>query len=209
MQKNAIMFGALVGALVLGLATTQYVTAQETATEEETDTEAGIDIREITEEATELFQDGEWESGLELLEKAIEQEPKNYGLVVATAQAYTQYGVDLAQDDRKAANKPLRRGAALMRKIHAEKEELNDQEMEMLSICVYNEACCAAIDENADDAFKLLREAMELGFRDAGLLKNDTDFESVREDERFEEIVAELEEMNDKKRADRRPTEDS
>ena len=115
----------------------------------------------------------------------------------------------MASDDRKAANKPLLRGAALMRKVQADKEELSDQEQQMLRICVYNEACCAAIDENADEAFRLLREAIELGYSDASQLKGDSDFDSIREDERFETILAELKEMKESNRKTRRPSDDA
>lgn len=208
MKKNWIVLAAMLLALVLGVMTSQRVMAQETA-EEEAESKEGIDLQELREEVSALFRDGDMEGGIELLEEAIKKEPKNYELLMGASQFYAQYGVDMAEDDRKAANQPLMRSVALMREVQANKEELNREEQGWLALCVYNEACCAAVDEKADDAFKLLAEAIELGFQDLAQIKGDSDFDSIRDDDRFDKILAELEDKDETDRASRRPSEDA
>ena len=155
-------------------------------------TEEAADVQEIMMEVGGLIQEGDWEGGLEILETAMEKDPQGYELMVRASQVYTGYGVQMASDDRKAANKPLRRGAALMRKVHESKDELSDSEQEQLAICIYNEACCAAIDGDADATFTFLKEAAAAGFDDVELLESDSDFKLVKDDPRFAKFATAL-----------------
>jgi hypothetical protein len=54
----------------------------------------------------------------------------------------------------------------------------------------YNVACAQARQNKLDDAIASLTRAVELGMSDADLLKNDADLESLRDDQRFPELVA-------------------
>lgn len=56
----------------------------------------------------------------------------------------------------------------------------------------YNLAAAYARTGRADLAFDLLAAAIERGFGDADHLRNDEDFESLREDDRFEALLAKI-----------------
>jgi tetratricopeptide (TPR) repeat protein len=66
---------------------------------------------------------------------------------------------------------------------------------------IYDCACVYALaharskdDKHAARAIELLRQAVSRGFRDADHVKNDTDFDSLRQRDDFKKVVAELEE---------------
>ena len=61
----------------------------------------------------------------------------------------------------------------------------------------YNLACLQAIREQVDEAFENLEKAVELGFRNIPHIKNDPDLASLREDERFAEVLKIAEEPFD------------
>ena len=76
--------------------------------------------------------------------------------------------------------------------VQKNKENLSDRDESILAISVYNEACCEAVDGNADAAFKFLDEAIELGFDDIDNFENDADFDNVRDEPRFREFRDQL-----------------
>jgi tetratricopeptide (TPR) repeat protein len=158
--------------------------AQETAQEE--------DVAALMEEAVENAQMGELDAALEAFEKVLEAQPEHERALLLAARVYSQKGVQMAEDDRKAANKPLRRGAELMRRLAKLKKDLTESERETLMISIYNEACCLAIDGEADKAIERLKEAIEAGFEDPDFIENDSDFDSLRNDERYKAIIADL-----------------
>ena len=192
--------------LVLGIFFATGVTpvfAQETA--EETEMDAG----EMMREANALARERDFEGAIDLIEKVIKADGENYRAMMMGSQLYMQHGVMIAQtQERKLAQEPLRRGAELMRAVLKGKGELNGQEKQLMAISVYNEACCAAIDGDADEAFKLLDEAVEYGFDDVGTLENDTDFDSVNDDPRFEAMIKKLDEAAEAEAEGNRPETD-
>ena len=191
----------VIGIFVSISATPTY--AQETA--EETEIDAGDMMRE----ATALAREQDFEGAIEVIEKLIKADDKNFRAMMMGSQLYMQHGVMIAQtQERKLAQEPLRRGAELMRAVLEGKGELNDQEMQLMAISVYNEACCAAVDDDADAAFKLLEEAVEFGFDDVGTLENDSDFDSVKEDPRFEAMITKLDEAAEAEAEGNRPETD-
>jgi tetratricopeptide (TPR) repeat protein len=55
----------------------------------------------------------------------------------------------------------------------------------------YNLACRYALLKQADMAFRALRKAVELGYRDFRFMEQDRDLESIRKDPRFRQLVRE------------------
>jgi tetratricopeptide (TPR) repeat protein len=55
----------------------------------------------------------------------------------------------------------------------------------------YNLACRYALLKQADQAFRALRKAVELGYRDFRFMEQDRDLESIRRDPRFRQLVRE------------------
>ncbi|MEL7362349.1 MAG: hypothetical protein AAFN13_09770, partial [Bacteroidota bacterium] len=57
----------------------------------------------------------------------------------------------------------------------------------------YNAACAFALSGNAEEAFRFLQVASDLGFANVDLLKRDSDLESLRSDERWSAVVTHYE----------------
>ncbi|HUT02990.1 MAG TPA: hypothetical protein VM163_03775 [bacterium] len=59
---------------------------------------------------------------------------------------------------------------------------------------IYNLACCYGLLGKSELAAKSLERAYNAGFTDVGWMKNDPDFEKVKENEQFKAMIASLEE---------------
>ena len=57
----------------------------------------------------------------------------------------------------------------------------------------YNLACSYALLKRPDHAIKVLRRAVELGYRDFRYMREDRDLEAVRHDPRFRQLLREYE----------------
>jgi tetratricopeptide (TPR) repeat protein len=57
----------------------------------------------------------------------------------------------------------------------------------------YNLACSYALLKRPDQSLKMLRRAVELGYRDFRYMKEDRDLDSVRHDPRFRALLKEYE----------------
>lgn len=66
----------------------------------------------------------------------------------------------------------------------------------------YNAACCAALANQADDAFTFLNKAIELGWSDHRHMRLDNDLDSLHDDARWEKLIEGL--RNQAKRIKRR-----
>jgi tetratricopeptide (TPR) repeat protein len=55
----------------------------------------------------------------------------------------------------------------------------------------YNKACCYGLQKNTDLAIETLKQAITLDSKYRELAKNDSDFDSIREDERFQALIKE------------------
>ena len=55
---------------------------------------------------------------------------------------------------------------------------------------LYNLTCSLSMNGNKDEALKYLEEAVQKGFTQVGLLKNDSDLKNIRGDERFNKILS-------------------
>ncbi|MEN8151444.1 MAG: hypothetical protein ABFS86_16630 [Planctomycetota bacterium] len=56
----------------------------------------------------------------------------------------------------------------------------------------YNLGCSFALTGRADEAFETLSRAVSLGYRDVELLIADADLDSIRDDDRFGELLGRL-----------------
>lgn len=56
----------------------------------------------------------------------------------------------------------------------------------------YNLACRLALLKQPDLAFSVLRKAIELGYRDFGYMRADSDLDSLRKDPRFKQLLREF-----------------
>lgn len=56
----------------------------------------------------------------------------------------------------------------------------------------YNLACSYALTASPDEAFSALSRAVDLGYRDYGWIRQDSDLESIRQDQRFKALLRRL-----------------
>lgn len=66
---------------------------------------------------------------------------------------------------------------------------------------IYNLACCYGLLGKAEHAAKFLEKSFDAGFRNVGWMKNDPDFEKIKETEVFKTVIARLEEKVKEKEA--------
>jgi tetratricopeptide (TPR) repeat protein len=57
----------------------------------------------------------------------------------------------------------------------------------------YNLACSYALLKRSEQALKILRRAVELGYRDFRYMREDHDLDSIRQDPRFRQLLREYE----------------
>ncbi len=57
----------------------------------------------------------------------------------------------------------------------------------------YNLACSYALLHRHEQALKMLRKAVEMGYRDFRYMKEDRDLDSIRQDPRFRQLIREFE----------------
>lgn len=67
----------------------------------------------------------------------------------------------------------------------------------------YNIACYHALNGEAETALEFLETAIELGMKDFMHMKHDSDLDSLREDERFQEMMVELKEEHEEKMSEK------
>lgn len=63
-------------------------------------------------------------------------------------------------------------------------------------VVVYNLSCSLALVNDRDAAFAMLEEAIDLGYSDAAQMRQDPDWEKVRELPRFQELLARAEDKH-------------
>jgi len=76
-----------------------------------------------------------------------------------------------------------------LRKFRDDFPDLKPHERSVMATVFYNEACTFAIDGEPEKAFASLHEAIEAGFSNVDHLQVDEDFESIRDQPEFKEIV--------------------
>jgi tetratricopeptide (TPR) repeat protein len=86
-----------------------------------------------------------------------------------------------------------REGCALMKEGKYEEAEAKFRAMlgidPVNDTALYNLACSASLQGKIEEALRLLREAIRKGYRDFAHARADDDFENLRKDPRFEELL--------------------
>lgn len=60
------------------------------------------------------------------------------------------------------------------------------------SLCAYNTACIYALRDDADRAITQLKQAVQAGFANLSQLETDSDFDLIRDDPRFRELIPKI-----------------
>ncbi len=152
-------------------------------------------------EAQQLAQAGKLKESLEKLEGLVEKRPKNRTARMMAAQLNHMVGIQIVQNgkDRLEANPYLYKCADHMRLLHKMADgKLNPNMANFYAVAIYNQACCLALDGKKEKALKILDESIDAGFTQLETLENDTDFESVKDEKKFKEIIEKLRKKNEK-----------
>lgn len=75
-------------------------------------------------------------------------------------------------------------------------------------VATYNIACVHSLNGNKDEAMTHLEKSVEMGFVRLDALKNDPDLANVREEERFEKLVAKAGKILEQRKRDKKTKED-
>lgn len=145
--------------------------------EEKDDTE--ITLQDAFREAQKLLRKQDIAGAVEVLEKALPGNPDDINLLFTLAQLTGR----LASADPKAPDYPkYLKAADFIRKGLKENPKLveNPNVQALASLGFYNAACALAVDNQADEALKVLGEAIDAGYKDLAMLDGEKDLESVR-----------------------------
>lgn len=120
-------------------------------------------------DAARLQQAGRWADAAEAWRQIAQAEPEN-----AAAWFQLGYALHAAGQLEQAAE------------VHRRAAEFDDYR----GIALYNLGCAHALMGNTDQAFEALFASQEAGFRMRGQAEDDSDLESLRDDPRFEALMA-------------------
>jgi len=129
------------------------------------------------------------EKAIELLEKALEQEPKNRAALGFITESTQIQGMQLVQQglEEKAYNLFLKSGEYLRRWRDAG-TPLSDREKQLAGVVYYNEACAFALTKEPDKAIASLGDALDAGFSDLAQLDKDADLKSLRDRDDYKKL---------------------
>ncbi len=132
---------------------------------------ANLDLDQLTETANELMNEGSFAEAAKVYEKVTQLDPKN-------GDAWFRYGYCLHASGE--LDKAI--------EIHKKAAEFE----QFAGIATYNLACAYSLKNQADEAFGALEKAIELGFGDVNQVENDSDFDNVRKDKRYNQLIEKL-----------------
>ena len=131
---------------------------------------------------------GDMAKALEHFEAAVKAEPDNRQALFFVGAASQDRVEKLDAPAEKGAM--ARKSADAMRAFRDKFKDMKPQEKGLLGMALYNDACARALDKKADEAFKVLVEAIDAGFDNAASLESDKDLASLRGRPDFAPLVA-------------------
>ena len=132
---------------------------------------AEIDLQDLREKATGLMADESFDEATPLFARITSLDPEN-------GEAWYKYGYCLhvsgKLDEAMAAHKKA-----------AEFEQFTE-------IATYNLACAYSLKNDADQAIAHLKKAIDRGFGNTNQIENDSDFDNIRKDQRYADLIQRL-----------------
>ncbi len=130
-----------------------------------------IDIAALAQKARQLMSDQSFPEAIEAFEKLTKLTPEN-------GDVWFRYGYCLHADGQ--LDKAI--------EVHQHAAQFES----FAGIATYNLACAYSLKKKIDPAIEALEKAVELGFGDVNQLKNDSDFDNIREEAGYQAIVKKL-----------------
>ncbi|SIO62008.1 Thiol-disulfide isomerase or thioredoxin [Singulisphaera sp. GP187] len=146
---------------------------------------------QIFEEARRAADMGNLGGASALLEEVIKSEPGNREALYMLAAVEQDRASGL--DPAKSAPTFLR-SATVIRQLRTQFKELNETELNLFRVALYNEARVLASEGKPDKALASLKETIGTGFSSVEVLRNDEAFSSLRNRPEFQELVKKVEE---------------
>jgi len=158
-----------------------------------------------------LMAEGRFEEAIKMFDRAGTLRPEDYQSAFFMAQAYKALGnnekleehlrhglklmegsLELNPDDARAWSLGASAYAAAHDREHAEKAIERAVAIDQDALTIYNAACTYALLGDRDKALENLEVAIKSGWRHRQWLEHDSDFDFVRDDERFRKILESL-----------------
>lgn len=129
------------------------------------------------------------EKAIELLQEALEQEPKNRVALGFVTECTQMHAMQLVQQgiEEKAYNLFLKSGEYL-RRWRETGTPLSDREKQLAGVVYYNEACAFALTKEPEKAIASLADALDAGFSDLNQLDKDADLDSLRDRDDYKKL---------------------
>ncbi|MEI8019808.1 MAG: TlpA disulfide reductase family protein [Schlesneria sp.] len=158
------------------------------------DPEKGLTRDEAFAQAQKLFQSNDLEGVVQVLERALPQDPDDINLLLSLAQLTTR----IASSDRTNPDfeKYLKAGKYVHQALRAHPEIAgNPQVRNLASGVLYNEACALSVGNQTEQAMKSLEEAVAFGYKGLTEMDQDKDLAAVRALPAYAEFKSKAEEM--------------
>jgi thiol-disulfide isomerase/thioredoxin len=144
--------------------------------------------KDLAAQIQEALRGRKFDQALELTDQALKLEPENVDLLAQATRLSQSVAMQKSGADRQAANKLFLRSAEYVRRL-AKVRKLTPAEQQFSATVLYNEACAFATSDKNKEALVSLQAALEAGFADFGLIREDADFQDLRKLPDFEKIV--------------------
>ena len=129
------------------------------------------------------------EKAIELLQKALEQQPTSRVALGFITECTQMLGMELVNQgiEEKAYNLFLKSGEYL-RRWRETGAPLSAQEKQLAAVVYYNEACACALTKEPEQAVASLADAIDAGFSDLNQLDKDADLNSLRDRDDYKKL---------------------
>lgn len=135
------------------------------------------------------LQPPDFEKAIELLQKALEQEPKNRVALGFMTECTQIQGMQLVQQGlEEKAYKLFLKSGEYLRRWRETGTPLSDREKELAGVVYYNEACAFALTKEPEKAIASLGDALDAGFSDLNQLDKDVDLDSLRDRDDYKKL---------------------
>jgi hypothetical protein len=146
----------------------------------------------LIETANGQIQKGDVAAAIASLEQALAIEPTRRETLVVLIALIQQHAIGIVQSgDTKAGYAMFMKASGHARTLMTTYPELNEQERNLASNALYNEACAYGVGGEPQKALSSLKDAFGAGFSDLALVERDSDLASVRSLPEFKLILEE------------------
>ncbi len=137
-----------------------------------------------------MLGDGKYDEAIKVMAAEAKKRPKDRNALMSAAIITQQAAFSILekQEDREGASPHLYTVAKYMRQIRKlSGGKLRGQLKQFYATAIYNEACNLSLENKKDEALKALKEAVDAGFAEYDVIKDDADFKALREDSKYKE----------------------